>query len=176
MIIYSPHFVTLCHLSPLIGHFHLWSDKINDLPFLENYIEPCDAIAGHSFHFLPGSLPSLKDLTLLWWTDDEGKIHRFHLLRKVSGDWLKAGLLLGLTTAELWDIMLKMDDNERRFAFVFRKWIADNGHPPEYPLSWDGVCELLSDLDKEEVAEELRQAIKGKDGVFFFFFLHCLKL
>ena len=134
------------------------------MAFLQSFYTEMFAIAGHSFHFLPGSPPSLKDLTLLRWTDDEGKTHRFRLLRKVSDDWWNAGLLLGLTTAELGDIKQEMDDNERRFAFVFSKWIADNGHPPEYPLSWDGVCELLSDLDKEEVAEELRQALKGKDG------------
>ena len=94
----------------------------------------------------------------------------------MSDDWWNAGLLLGLTTAELGDIKQEMDDNERRFAFVFSKWIADNGHPPKYPLSWDGVCELLSTLDKEEVAEELRQALKGKDGCINISFFPLLEV
>ena len=108
---------------------------------------------------LPVSAPSLADLTLLRWTDDKGKTHRLKLLKLISNEWWEAGLLLGLNTAELENIEQKTNDNERRFALIFARWIDNDGHPPQYPLSWDGVCELLYDLDRDNAAEELKQAL-----------------
>ena len=109
---------------------------------------------------LPVSAPSLADLTLLRWMDDKGKTRRFRLLRQVSDQWWTAGLLLGLNAAELENIKQKTDDNEQRLAFIFTRWIDNDGHPPQYPLSWDGVCELLYDLDRDNAAEELKQALE----------------
>ena len=109
---------------------------------------------------LPVSPPSLADLTLLRWEDKEGRTHRFRLLKLISNEWWDAGILLGLPAAELENIKQKTDDNVRRFTLVFTQWIDNDGHPPQHPLSWDGVCELLYDLDRDSAAEELKQALK----------------
>ena len=70
------------------------------------------------------------------------------------------GLRLGLNAAELANIKQKTDDNEQRLTLIFTQWIDNDGHPPQYPLSWDGVCELLYDLDRDKAAEELKQALQ----------------
>ena len=67
--------------------------------------------------------------------------------------------MLGLSTAELGNIKQKTDDDEQRFALIFTRWIERDGHPPRYPLSWDGVHELLCDLDRVSAAEELKLAL-----------------
>ena len=112
------------------------------------------------FPSLPVRPPSLADLTLLRWEDKEGSTHRFRLLKLISDEWWDAGILLGLPAAELENIKQKTDDNVRRFTLVFTQWIDNDGHPPQYPLSWDGVCELLYDLERDSAAEELKQALK----------------
>ena len=109
---------------------------------------------------LSSGAPSLADLTLLRWTDDKGKTHRLKLLNLISNEWRDAGLLLELNTAELENIEQKTNDDERRFALVFTRWIDNDGQPPQYRLSWDGLCDLLYDLDRDSAAEELKQALK----------------
>ena len=110
------------------------------------------------FLLLPA--PSLDNLSFLKWKDDKGKTCRFKLLGQVSSKWWDAGLRLGLNTDQLANIKQKTDDNEQRLAAIFTQWINNDGHPPDYPLSWDGVCELLYDLDRDSAAEELTQALK----------------
>ena len=109
-----------------------------------------------SFSGLP---PTLAELALLKWKDEKGNVCRFKLMNLVSNVWWKTGILLGLNPAELQNIEQQSSKNEQRLALVLTQWIDNDGHPPQYPLSWDGVYELLCDLDKNSAAEELRRAM-----------------
>ena len=40
---------------------------------------------------------------------------------------------------------------------VLRQWL-DNGSP-DYPLTWEGLLELLNDVNCSQVADELRDAL-----------------
>ena len=80
------------------------------------------------------------------------------MLEQVSDQWRHAGLLLGLSQAALKNIKQKSDEDVERFEHVLTYWIESNGHL-EYPLTWDGVCELLRDIDRDTAAEKLKQAL-----------------
>ena len=43
---------------------------------------------------------------------------------------------------------------------MFEEWLSNGGHP-DYPVTWDGVCELLSDVQKAEMAKKLKEALKS---------------
>lgn len=108
--------------------------------------------------------PSLDDLTLLRWEDDNRKTHRFRLLKLISSEWWNSGILLGLKADELENIQQKTNDNVQRLTYIFTQWIDNYGHPPRYPLSWDGVCELLCDLGRDRAAEDLAVALSRALG------------
>ena len=80
------------------------------------------------------------------------------MLKPSSSQWYNAGLLLGLKADALENIKQKSSDNAERFVSVLTHWIDSNGHP-NYPLTWDGLCELLCDIDRDTAAEELKQAL-----------------
>lgn len=47
--------------------------------------------------------------------------------------------------------------NDRALSKVFNKWLSNAGGLPnnnEYPLSWQGLYNLLDDIGKIEVAKE----------------------
>lgn len=105
--------------------------------------------------------PSLIDLLLLTWEDDQGDTHRFRLLNLISGKWHQAGILLGHNSDSLINIKQKTVDNEERFQDVLSQWIDNDGYPPKYPLTWKGIFELLYDLGRGKIAEELKQALSA---------------
>lgn len=43
---------------------------------------------------------------------------------------------------------------------VMDYWMIENP-TPEYPLTWDGLCEMLEDVEYTEVAKELREAVEA---------------
>ena len=51
-------------------------------------------------------------------------------------------------------------DNVDRCISVFSHWINNNGYPPNYPLTWDGLSELLRDVEHETAAMRLKEVLK----------------
>lgn len=90
-----------------------------------------------------------------------GETQSFKLLELISSKWWDAGIRLGLTIDTLENYKQKTEDNDKRLEYIFSQWIDSNGHS-EYPLTWDGLTELLRDIDKDSAAEELLKVLENR--------------
>lgn len=102
------------------------------------------------------SVPSLEKLTLLKWKDEQGTTQRLRLIRELSHEWETIGTLLHIGTPKLKNLSKKPEHNCRE---VFEEWITNHGCD-QYPLSWDGISELLYDVENEAAAKKLEEALK----------------
>lgn len=104
---------------------------------------------------------TISNLTLIKWEDEEGECHSFKLLELISSKWWDVGIRLGLTIDTLENHRQKNEDNDKRLEYIFSQWIDSNGHP-EYPLTWEGLSELLRDIDKDSAARELVKVLESR--------------
>ena len=111
--------------------------------------------------FLAAEFPSLASLRLIKWQDEKGETKRYSLLKTVSSEWQRLGDLLQLSTDQLKNIKQKSDDNVERCREVFASWIDCEGCPPCYPLTWEGLFELLIDVDRHTAMQQLKQALEN---------------
>lgn len=102
----------------------------------------------------------MQNLTLIMWTDVKNKPQRLDIVPQVSDKYRDIALLLGLNIQEL-DNYMHMSNNDRIDCCcrIFSKWIENNGHPPMYPKSWDGLCQLLYSIKKCSVVVELKKIL-----------------
>lgn len=116
-------------------------------------------------HFLSTTVcrPSLSTLSLIKWTDNDGKTHKLELFDEICGKWKCIGIRLGLKSDTLDNYEQKSKDNVERCQNVFTHWINNNGHQ-DYPLTWDGLHILLCDIGKSSVAETLKEGLE-KGGI-----------
>lgn len=78
------------------------------------------------------------------------------VISKVSSQWYELGLQLGLTPPQLNGYRTNSMLNEYICCVnVFTHWIDNGGHPPYYPLSWDGVYKVLVAIDHRGTAEDM---------------------
>lgn len=49
------------------------------------------------------------------------------------------------------------NDNTESCENVLSQWI--NSNSSRYPLSWEGVCELLCDIEQSSTAEKVKEAL-----------------
>lgn len=104
--------------------------------------------------------PKLDTLTLMTWFDENGREQRLEIINIVSVQWRRIGLLLGQTLGELDGYQrLEGNDNSGCCTRVFYRWINNNGHPPHYPLSWEGGEKLLRDIQHNRAADKLKNAL-----------------
>ena len=97
-------------------------------------------------------------LALIKWKDEEGQTQRFYLMDKISNKWRDIGHLLGLSISRLDCVSTQHRENPAACCeTVLHDWL-DNP-PPEYPISWEGLVELLEDSKLSQVAAELRNAL-----------------
>ena len=101
---------------------------------------------------------SMKNLTLIKWTDSQGKQHKLRIVQNICPKWRQIGNLLNISDSLLESILSQYrGDLEECCYAVLRQWL-DNGSP-DYPLTWEGLLELLNDVDCSQVADELRDAL-----------------
>lgn len=103
---------------------------------------------------------SLKRLTLLKYTDEDGQSHILRLSDDKRFKWRDVGVLLDLTPSCLDGIFShRLGDARQCCQDVLQEWI-ENGSS-DYPATWDGLLNLLEDLDLTSVASTLRSALPG---------------
>ena len=110
--------------------------------------------------FLSLDVPSLPSLTLLKWRDKYGQRQTLRLIEELSPQWETVGTLLGIGSPILDNLRSSQADNIGSCRRVFKDWIAKEGHPG-YPVSWDGVCELLCDVQKPKLAKKLKESLNS---------------
>ena len=102
----------------------------------------------------------MKDLTLMKWKDSEGKQHKLRIVQSICPQWRAIGNMLDISDSVLESTLSHYrGDLEECCYAVLRRWL-DNGSP-DYPLTWEGLLELLEDADCAQVAEELRGALSS---------------
>ena len=75
-------------------------------------------------------------------------------MSKVAVHWKKIGKVLGVDVAYI--AAQHKDDIDEQVQQVFTKWLENASELPNaeyYPLSWDGLKELLIDSELTEVAK-----------------------
>lgn len=82
---------------------------------------------------------------------------KYELTSKIGSVWGNIGLRLGIEPDILDCIIDEERTNDRRLNRVLQKWLSNAGGLPnheEYPLSWEGLRNILEDCDKHEIAKE----------------------
>ena len=98
-----------------------------------------------------------RHLTLIKWKDDQEQIQRFHLVETISNKWRDIG---GLMELSLDNISEKYrGDPKECCRAVLDRWLEKP--PPDYPTTWQGLLELLEDIELSGVVTKLRK-ILGK--------------
>ena len=101
----------------------------------------------------------MKYLRCIVWTE-QGKIHTFKLMEKVSTKWRDIGYQIDLTKNTIDGYAIKHgNDPERCWDEVMSKWCEDGQGSDEYPVTWDGLYQLLKDVEAAQVAEQLEKAV-----------------
>ena len=115
--------------------------------------------------YLRQKAPKAGDLTLL--KNRGADPDKFSLSDKIVMSWEAIGQRLGIEQGILDSIL---DDsqhkNARALSKVFDMWLSNASGLPnheDYPLSWQGLYNLLEDSGKVEVAKEYFAFLDAKD-------------
>ena len=110
------------------------------------------------FSYVVGENVSMRNLTLMKWTDSQGNLHKLRIVQNICPKWRQIGNILNISDPLLESILSQYrGDLEECCYAVLRQWM-DNGSP-DYPLTWEGLLELLNDVECSQVADELRDAL-----------------
>ena len=75
-------------------------------------------------------------------------------------EWEQTGILLGISMSKLQSFQERAHNNSIRICqHIFDHWIENGGTCSKYPLTWEALCGLLDDLNKNTVAEKLRKVL-----------------
>lgn len=100
-----------------------------------------------------------KLLTLIKYTDSEGKVKRFNLLREIQGDCTRLGSILGIDEDTLTASENSKDNQEQVCKNILvDKWLkrGEGG----YDATWAGLLEALEDASLGGVAKKLNETLK----------------
>ena len=102
----------------------------------------------------------LKYLAKIRWKKG-GKEKTFELGKRISTKWRDIGVMLDIegNTLDGWDTECRGNCG-LCWEKVMRVWLDGKG-ADEYPVKWDGVYEILRELDCSQIAIELKEAVDG---------------
>ena len=101
--------------------------------------------------------PDRRNLSIIKWRNDRGEVKKFQLRAACVHKWKQIGyLVVPGPQLEAWS--REMDSNGCCEA-VFSHWL--DHPPPDYPVTWDGLYELLDDCELGEIAIELKRAVEN---------------
>ena len=114
-----------------------------------------------SLTFLHAAQPNLGNLTVIVWTNREGKQEYFRLQELLCDKWILIGDLLHIPRSRLdaWKNEHHHGDPLDCIGLVLTYWL-ENGSPT-YPVSWEGVYELLDDAELTNFVAPLKEAIEN---------------
>ena len=102
--------------------------------------------------------PNLHDLTIIRWKNENGVNERCRVIRSICLKWHEVGIMLGIKHSDLTTISMRnLKDPKPCCIEVLTKWLEDGS--PHYPSTWEGVFELLDDLDETVLSSELQNAL-----------------
>ena len=99
---------------------------------------------------------TMKNLNIIKSTDHKKQVHQLCLIERMSPHWKKASDLLGLTP----DHTTRIDKNHREVENccreVMAQWLTHADGMYNYSTTWEGLCQLLEDMELSTIAENLR--------------------
>ena len=99
----------------------------------------------------------MANLHLLKYRKD-GNIEEFRLMNRVSAKWRKFGILLKITNNDLDGFDEKCrGDPDNCWMKVMQRWL--DGSTSGYDITWEGLYQLLNDLQLSKVATDLKEAV-----------------
>lgn len=102
-------------------------------------------------------------MTLIKWKDSKGVQQRLRITQSISNKWQEIGALLSISRAQLESWSLKyQQDNIKCCSAVLDYWLVSGCD--EYPANWEGLLELMEDMEFKVVAAHLREAIAQRNG------------
>ena len=106
------------------------------------------------------SCPTLSNLTLIKWTDERGETQRIRIIEETSMKWRKMGSILNISPPKLSGFQEQYHhDNEICCQEVLCSWLDGKGSS-QYPVTWDGLYELLDDVEFGALVEKLSTTLK----------------
>ena len=107
--------------------------------------------------------PSLHYLTLLKWKDQEEpeQILQIEIVNKICTKWRILGNMMDIELGVLDSINKKnYFDDVKSCNEILKRWLEQGGG--NYPVNWNGLCQILKDLKFSVAAEELKGAFNKK--------------
>ena len=79
-------------------------------------------------------------------------------MEKIETKWRDIGQLAGLSITQLESVAIEHRDKPTEYCrAVLGKWLEN---PPDgYPITWDGLIELLQDCELISVVKELKSVL-----------------
>ena len=104
--------------------------------------------------------PTLQNLQLIRWMNKNGELKKFQLQPLIRIKWIQIGDLVNIH----YDLLASWSreyhgDPLKCIRAVLSRWLCN---PTEdYPATWDGLYELLADIDHEyrEITHQLKQCL-----------------
>ena len=107
--------------------------------------------------------PNLANLTQITWTNKKGKLETFRLQQSICDKWREIGDLVGVPPSLI--AVWTNKDALERIRNVLRYWLTNAGST--YPVSWEGLYQLLEDAQLSEFIARLKEAIEYSQCEFF---------
>jgi hypothetical protein len=108
---------------------------------------------------------SLRLLHLIKWRDLNGRVRKYSLISQVSSKWEPFGYRLSIppNVLEGWREEY-MANAARCWGKVMQFWLSEyqqecSDEEAEYPATWEGLYEMLEDVEFAEVAKQLKEAV-----------------
>jgi len=101
--------------------------------------------------------PTLRQITLLKWKDvASGGVQRLRICQEISSQWEKLGTILGFSNNFLQAIDRQYSSKVEQCCHqVFCSWLEDGEIEAPYARSWEGICELLDDMEYCDISTVL---------------------
>ena len=105
-------------------------------------------------------------MDLIKWEDEKGVEQEFRIYSKIAHKWRQiATQLLGFGPGQI--SAIESDHRQTCFCItaVMGRWFENANRLPNvrnYPKSWQGLINLLNDVELGEVAEELKKALSSQ--------------
>ena len=125
----------------------------------------CSIIFTHVFLLI--AQPNLGNLAVIVWINKEGKQEYFRLQESICDKWVLIGDLLHIPYLLL-DAWKKAHHGDPLNCIreVLTYWLDND--PRTYPVSWEGVYELLDDAELTDFVAPLKEAIENAQRKLYF--------
>ena len=82
------------------------------------------------------------------------------LFQQISSEWITLGECLGISAPALNVLQTKyMFSSYTSCVMVFQRWINNDGFPSHYPVTWQGLYDVLFDIHMGRIAMEMKEKL-----------------